>query len=76
MSDVTVVGGLMAVLVGLVFFFKGKADKSKRDAILGETKGRDKGLAAAEKVIQDKIEEVMNQDDSKLTPEERAKRWD
>jgi hypothetical protein len=69
-------GSVIVGLLGLVFFFKNKAEDAKVDAILGETKGRDAELEAAEKVIQDKIEAVVNQDDSKLTPEQRANRWE
>jgi hypothetical protein len=75
MSIIELLIGAIVILGGGVAYFKSQSDKNKRDAILGETKGQDKELAAAEKLIQDKIEQVKNQDDSKLTPQERADRW-
>lgn len=68
--------GLVVMLGAGLWGFKRLADKNKTDAILGETRGRDKELSAQQKQVQDKIEDVKKQDDSKLTPEERAKRWD
>lgn len=66
---------LIVSLIGLVFFFKNKADKSGADAILGEVKGEDKVLKEQENDLMNKIEDVKNRDDSKLTDAERAARW-
>lgn len=70
-----VIIGLIAALGGLALYFKSKADKSKVDAILGETKGRDAELKGQQDKVKDEINEVKERDDSKLTPEERADRW-
>lgn len=69
------VAGLILVLVGGLYYFKSQSDKNKRDAVLGETKGRDKELSAQQDKIRDEINAVKEQDDSKLTPDERADRW-
>lgn len=65
----------IATLIGLVFFFKNKADGSGAAALLGELKGKDEVLSKQQDELQKKIDHINNQDDSKLTPEERAARW-
>lgn len=65
----------IATLIGLVFFFKNKADGSGAAALLGELKGKDDVLSKQQDDLQQKIKAIDNQDDSKLTPEERAARW-
>lgn len=67
--------GLAVMLGGGLWYFKRQSDKNRADAILGETKGRDIELRDQQSKVQDKIDAVEKQDDSKLTPEERAKRW-
>lgn len=70
------IGSFIVGLIVLVFYFKNKADNAATDAILGETKGRDKELKEQQDKVKDKIKQVENQDDSKLTPDQRSKRWD
>lgn len=75
MSLVEVLVGAVVLAGAAVVFFKNKADESGKAAILGETRGQDKELKAAEEKISKAIEDVINSDDSQLTPEERADRW-
>lgn len=57
-------------------YFKGRANTAAINKTLDVLKSGDTPLAEAEKQIQAAIKTVMDQDDSKLTPEERAKRWE
>jgi hypothetical protein len=66
-------GGLGVLILGfLVVFFKNKAGAA---AEIAKIVTQDAPLAAKQAEIEDKIKSVENQDDSKLTPEERAARW-
>lgn len=68
---------VLAAIAGLVaLIYKSKAEKAETDAVIAQTQAKDAPLAAKQKEIEDKIKEVEHQDDSNLTPEERAKRWD
>lgn len=64
------------LLGGLGVYFFNKAKQAGQNAVLGETKGEDKQLQIQEKKIKEQLKLVENRDDSKLTDEERAKRWD
>lgn len=75
-DKILAIGAFIMSLIGLVFYFKNKAEDSETRAILGETKGQDKELKAQQDEVKKKIKEVKEQDDSVLTPEQRAKRWD
>lgn len=66
---------IIVALIGLIFYFKKEADKAKTDAILGETKGQDKILKDNQVKIEDQIKKIEVQDDSKLTDQQRADRW-
>lgn len=59
----------------IALFFKNKADKAASQAEINKVKAEDVPLAAKQSQIEDKIKAVENEDDSKLTPEERASRW-
>lgn len=77
---------IILALLGAVVFYKTKADKSGRDAILGDTKGQDKILkenqdkAAREALEADqRIKEFYREretlKDMHETKEERADNW-
>ncbi len=76
MGIVELLIGLVAVLYAGYAYFRNKANNAAKDAVLGETRGQDKELKAAEEKIIKAIEDVISSDDSNLTPEERAKRWE
>ena len=80
--------GLLVALIGAVFFFKNKADKAKLDALLSETRGRDKELQEQQKDVENAIDEIdagikkLKQDRkkerdarAKKSREERAEEW-
>lgn len=68
---------VLAGIAGLLaLFYKNQAENSKASAIEAETKIKDAPLVAKQLEDEKKIKEIENQDDSKLTPEQRAKRWD
>jgi hypothetical protein len=73
--DSKLVVGVVVALVGLVLYFKRKANKVSVGSILSDTKVQDAKLKAAEDLIIEKIKEVESQDDSGLTKQERADRW-
>lgn len=79
---------VIGVLLGGVLYFKSKADKSKKDAIMGQTEGQDKILREnqdeahsevvknAEAILQLEIErEKQRKEYERKTREERAKDW-
>ncbi len=66
---------IIAVLGVLVWFFKNKANNAQTSSILGNTQGQDKVLKQNQNKTQEEIRQVENQDDSKLSPEDRSKRW-
>ncbi len=66
---------VIAVLGVLVWFFKNKANKAQTSAILGDTQGQDRILKENQYKVKEEIKKVENQDDSNLTPEQRANRW-
>lgn len=72
--------GLISALVGLVIYFKGKADNAKTDSILGETRGRDSELKkqqdGLEKQIHDIDESIKHPKSDKSSKNERASKWD
>ena len=55
---------------------KSKSEEKAAASELAEMLGRDHELKKAEAAVQAEIAKVAEQDDSKLTPEERAKRWE
>lgn len=63
------------ILAGLGFYFYKRSERAGRDAILGETKGEDKQLKKQQDAVKEQIDSVEKRDDSKITPEERANRW-
>lgn len=65
-----IVGGLLAL------FFKNRADSAKAESMLAEVARKDASLSAQQDEDEKKRKEIENQDDSKLTPEERAARWE
>jgi septal ring factor EnvC (AmiA/AmiB activator) len=66
-------GFVIAVLAGLVFFFRNKAAKSELDAILGQVRGEDKGLVQKQTENQVKLDQI-NEDISALKEEKRKMR--
>ena len=50
--------GLIAALIGGIFFYKKKADKNAIDAKLAETKGKDSALIDEAKEVRLAIEEI------------------
>lgn len=65
----------LIVMAIVALFFKSKSEKAMSEARQAKVKEADAPLAAKQQENEKKIEEVKNQDDSKLTPEERADRW-
>lgn len=67
---------VLAAIAGLVaLIYKRKAEQADTAALIAETQAKDAPLVAKQRENEKKIDEVKNQDDSKLTPEERADRW-
>lgn len=77
---------IIAILGGLVWFFKGKADGAAADALLGELKGEDKGLAEKQEANKAKLDQINKELDGfykereKLqekhqSDQERANEW-
>jgi hypothetical protein len=67
---------VISSLALLVVYFKQKAQKAASDALLGEKRGEDRILERNQNEVKEEIEKVREQDDSNLTPEERASRWE
>lgn len=59
----------------LALFFKNRADKAGAQNIINQVKINDASLQVKQTEIENQINTIENQDDSKLTPEERAARW-
>lgn len=76
MSLIELLLGAIMLLGGGLFYFKRQSDNNRRDAILGETKGEDKQLKKQQDKVDKKIRLVEDSNDSKLSPEDRAKRWE
>lgn len=77
---------IFAILGGLLFYFKGKADKAGSEALLGEVKGEDKSLVKQQSENQAKLDQVNKdiqdlKDEKKklrdlyLTDQQRADKW-
>lgn len=62
-------------ILGVAFYYKNKGDSAAQNALLGETKGEDKQLSKQQQQVENQIHLVKNEDDSKLTDQERADRW-
>lgn len=74
MESLDLLGVLFLILAGL-FYYKDKAEAKAAEAELAEMRGRDAELKKQQDEIKSEITEIENQDDSNLTPEERAQRW-
>jgi len=81
-----VVLGIGGILVGLVFYFKNKADKTGSDAILNDTRGQDKILKETQEEVKGKIlqfdqnienlkKELDHTNDPDKSRQERADEW-
>lgn len=67
---------VLAAIAGFIaLIYKRKAEQAETDALIAQTQAKDAPLVAKQRENEKKIEDVKNQDDSKLTPEERADRW-
>ena len=86
--DSSIIIGIIVSLVGAVGYYRYKANKNKVEAILAETKGRDKELKEQQKEVEESISELdrnikkIKEDRqkerdkrAKQTREERANEW-
>lgn len=74
--DVKVAGAIAVAILGLIVYFRKKALDAIVDSVQADTKGQDKILKENQDEVSKKIDEVNKRDDSGLSKEERAKRWD
>jgi cell division protein FtsB len=67
--------GVFFLLLAAVFYFKNKADQKAGEAEIAELKGKDSELKKQQDAVKSEIDKVEGQDDSTLTNEQRADRW-
>lgn len=80
--------GLLVIAIGAAFYFKRKADDNRVDAIMGETRGRDRELREQQEDVEAAIRDLdkgiseiererekQKKEREKKSKEERADEW-